>query len=103
MARSRIEVQIIDAFELGNLALRLRTKRRPALKSMQYDSFEQIPERHVAVLGERLQYLKQAPFHAYPRLDTFDEQMLRCFRQETPAIETAFYLGTLVPRKRRLP
>jgi hypothetical protein len=40
---------------------------------MEDDAFEQVAEREIVVVGERLQRLQQALFEAHAGLDAFDE------------------------------
>jgi hypothetical protein len=72
MTRTRIEVQLVDTFQLGNLTLRLGGERRPALKRVQHDAFEQISKGHIPILGERLQNLEEAPLDANAGLNAFN-------------------------------
>src|ERR1700682_2450187 len=72
MTRTRVQVQSVNAFEFGNLSQSLRGERCLSIKSMQDDALDQVAERHVLVLGERLEHLQDAALHAHAGLDAFD-------------------------------
>src|ERR1700692_350638 len=71
MARTGVEIKLVDSLEFGNLAQRFRTERQLTVKGVQHDALEQIAECHVLVFGERLEHFQDAALHAHAGLDAF--------------------------------
>src|SRR5712664_2331046 len=75
MTGTRVQVELVNRLELGDLAHGRRRKRRLAFESMQDDAFQQVPERHILVGGECLQYLQDTALNAHTGLDALDHEL----------------------------
>src|ERR1019366_1699041 len=72
MAVCGLEGEAIDFSKLFDLLQGRGRKGRVALKGVQHDSLQQIAEREVFQLGQSLEYLEQAFFHADAGLNPVD-------------------------------
>src|SRR5436190_17313668 len=68
-----VKIQFVDPLEVLDASTGLIAKRMPAVKSMQHDTFQQIPERHVVILSESLEDLQQTFFETYARLNSLNQ------------------------------
>src|ERR1051326_1742781 len=73
MAGAGIEIEFIDAFQIGDSLPGLVTERMAAVKSVQHDALEQIAEPHIVIFSQPFQDLEQAFLQTNPRLDPFNQ------------------------------
>ena len=72
MRMARIECQAEHAFQFVDAGPRFGSERRLAFERVQDDALEQIAERHVVIVGQRLQHLQQALLQPDAGLDALD-------------------------------
>jgi len=58
--------------QASNLLEGTAPERQPPLARVQYDPLEELAERHVQILGKRLEHLHHAPLHSDARLYSLD-------------------------------
>src|ERR1035437_4051338 len=75
MAGARVKVQFVKLFQLANAFQRRRAERRLTVKGVQHDALEQVSQRHVVILGKRLQNLEDSLFDAHPGLHAFNQKL----------------------------
>ena len=85
----------IDELLFADLPQCFRRERCLALEGVEHNAFKQIAERHILIIGQRLQHLKESSFHAHSRLHTLDLDLLGrfwhgCFTESMVPV----YIGT---------
>src|ERR1017187_4006964 len=95
MAHARIQVQVVDRLEVGDLAQGLRTEGRLPLKGVEHDSLEQVAECYVLELRKRLQHLQDSALHPDTGLDAFDFEVLHRLRHRARSTGVFWYQGTM--------
>src|ERR1700746_548852 len=71
--------QTVDSLELFDFFQGISGKRGFTFKSVKYDSFEQISERHIFQLGNSLEDFEQPFFEANAGLNAFDFDVLHWY------------------------
>src|SRR5580704_15102699 len=74
VAGVRIKVKIVKPLQLLNAFERSRTKRRLSIEGMKHNALQKIAKRHVVILGEGLENLKQTLLHPHPGLHPLHQQ-----------------------------
>src|SRR5215472_11726826 len=74
MAGARVKIEAVKRLELMDTVERSLAEWRLAVKGMQHDAFEHVPQGHVVVLGKGFQDFENALFHAHAGLDAFHQK-----------------------------
>jgi len=72
-----VEVEVVELLEIADALERGRSEGAFAIKGVEDDTFEEVAEGEVMVLGEGFQYFQDAFFHSDAGLDSLDVQF-RC-------------------------
>ena len=72
VACCRIQVEVIELFEIANTGKRLGLKGALAIEGVENDPLEQVSEAHIVVFRQAFQDLYKALLHPHARLDPFN-------------------------------
>src|SRR5437867_6677202 len=72
MACCRIQVEVIELFQIANTGERLGLEGTLAIEGVEDDSLEQVSEAHVVVFRQAFQHLYQALFHPHASLNALN-------------------------------
>jgi len=75
VARAGIEIKAVEPLQVLNPFERCGAERWLSVEGMQNNAFQQVTKRHVVEFGESFEHFQQTFFHAYTRLDSFDEEL----------------------------
>ena len=73
---SGVEIAVVDLLQLGDALERRLAEGRLAVEGVQHDALDEIAERDLVVLGERLHDLEQALLQANAGLHPLDDELL---------------------------